>query len=252
MYKYSNQLLWNRYFLDRSEANRNALVGVYMYIAKGLAEWWIGKLPNWADVDDVRSDAAIGLMDAITKYDVSKGTTFATIAPYRILGSITDGLRNRDHVPRAIRRRERAMELLVEECEQQFGQQVSDEVVADGAGVSMEQLWTMKEKARIPSELSLYREVGETDSGKYITRLDMIADDRVTMPSTTLERNDIKALLMLGLTHNEQLAVQMYYYDELTMREVAKAIGVCESWVSYILDSVRDRLKACLAQEILL
>jgi RNA polymerase sigma factor for flagellar operon FliA len=245
--------LWMRYVDLRSnpaaeqaerESVRNALIENYYSIVKFTAERMRMRLPSEVETDDLMSAGLFGLMDAIDAFEPSRGVKFETYCAQRVRGAIFDELRAMDWVPRLVRSRTAKIEKVRKSIEMETGRKASDDEVAKRLNVPSEEFEKLKRDSRPVGVVSLNKKWGSTDSGKEGREIDIVEDGRETDPFQKLSRNDLQSLLTKGLSRSERLIVILYYYEELTMKEIGMTLDLSESRVSQMHSSILARLKA--------
>tara|TARA_B110000196_G_scaffold54425_1_gene45055 strand:+ start:14 stop:694 length:681 start_codon:yes stop_codon:yes gene_type:complete len=223
------------------------------YVANRIAM----RLPPHIEVDDLISVGVLGLMDAITKYDSSRGAKFKTYAEFRVRGAILDELRSLDWVPRSIRQKASAVEKVVRSLESKLRRLPEDEEVAKEMDMSLDQFYrTLDETKSVPvfslEDLGIAKESGEQQS-----LLDCIAGKADADPQTQIRLIELKEIIAKAidtLPEKERLMVSLYYYEELTMKEIGAVLDITESRVSQIHSKavlhLRTKLKAIIADEL--
>ncbi len=204
------------------------------------------RLPPHVDTEDLVNAGVIGLMDAIEKYDPMRGTSFKTYAEFRIRGAILDELRILDWFPRSIRQKVNRLENAFSNLERQLGRTATDEEVAEALDMDLEEFYEILAQASAVSLVSLY-DMGR-EEGEERSLLDCIAggeDD----PAATLESQEVYEAVgraIERLPEKEKIVISLYYYDELTMKEIGKVLKLTESRVSQIHTKAVIRLRAKL------
>ena len=204
------------------------------------------RLPPHVDSEDLINSGVIGLMDAIEKYDPTKNTSFKTYAEFRIKGAILDELRTLDWFPRSIRQKVNRLESAYANLERQLGRAATDEEVAAALNVDLDEFYEILGQASAVSIVSLYdtgREGGEERS--LLECINSGEDD----PARLLESQEICEIVgqaIERLPEKERIVVSLYYYDELTMKEIGQVLSLTESRVSQIHTKAVLRLRAKL------
>lgn len=233
--------LWHEYRRTRRRELRDRLIEHYVVLVKYVAARVAGRLPSHLSVDDLYSAGLLGFLGAIEDYDPGLGVEFATYATPRIRGAIFDELRRLDWVPRGVRRRIREAERAIDVLTSRFGRQpTEDEIAAElritpaayrqllGEGVTMVSL-----------------EAGGDDG---VPR-DTLEDRETPSPLAHLaarEQREVLGRIIDALPRRERQVVALYYYEELTMREVGEVLGVTESRVSQLHASAILRIRSAL------
>ncbi len=223
---------------------RNFLMEKYHDLVRFTAERMAMRLPSEVDTNDLMSAGTFGLMDAINAYDPDRNVKFETYCTQRIRGAIFDELRSMDWVPRLVRSRTAKFESTRKQIEMETGRAAGDDEIADRLQLSPEEYRKLKRDSRPVSQVSLNRKWFETDSSKDVREIDVVKDTRQENPLTTVQRQDLQSLLTKGLSRAERLIVILYYYEEMTMKEIGLTLDLSESRVSQMHSSILARLKA--------
>ncbi|MDP7029027.1 MAG: FliA/WhiG family RNA polymerase sigma factor [Phycisphaerales bacterium] len=236
--------VWLSYRDDPSDETRNVLVEHYLKLVRYTAERLHARLPSEVDVEDLMSSGLFGLMDAIDAFDLDRGVKFETYCAQRIRGAIFDELRAMDWVPRLVRSRTAKMERARKDLQMATGRTATEQEVTAHLDVTPEEFAKIKRDSRPVSMVSLNRKWYETDSSRDVTEVDVVRDRRQESPVSKLQREDLKYLLTRGLSRAERLIVILYYYEEMTMKEIGVTLDLSESRVSQMHSSILARLKA--------
>lgn len=238
--------LWGKYRATGDREDRNRLMETYLPIVKYNAERIGAKLPDEVDNDDLVSAGIFGLLDAIESYDLDRGVKFETYCAPRIRGAILDELRMMDWVPRLVRSRAHKLESVTRMLETELGRLPTDEEVAQRLQLPRPELDKLLRDATAVSLVSLSRRFYETDSSRDVCEIDVLEDKRGRDPVSEIQSRDLKEMITRGLTRAERLIMILYYYEEMTMREIGAALDLSESRVSQMHSSIMHRLKAQL------
>ncbi len=238
--------VWNEFKKTANERLRNRLMEHYLPLVKYNAERIHTKLPDEVDVEDLMSAGIFGLMDAIDAFDMERGVKFETYCAPRIRGAILDELRSMDWVPRLVRSRSSQVDQARKSLEMQLGRKPTDDELAEKMGVNQEEYAKIKKDAGAVGVVSLSRKWFETDSNKDVREIDVLEDGRQVNPFAAVQKRDLKDLITKGLTRAERLIVILYYYEEMTMKEIGVTLDLSESRVSQMHSSILARLKAQL------
>src|SRR6188472_3318873 len=226
------QALWQDYRRTRDQALRDRLILTYAPLVKFVAGRLGATLPAHVDEQDLVSYGLLGLIGAIERFDPDREIKFETYAISRIKGAIIDELRSLDWVPRSVRTRAREIERAIAELERRLHRAPTDEEIAAKVGITLDELWS-------PS-----------GGGDQIALIDTIEDEDAPDPEFSLEQTEMREALgeaIARLPEREKLVVTLYYYEELTLREIGEVIGVTESRVSQLHTKAVLRLKARLS-----
>lgn len=242
-------LLWDEFIKDRSnQALRNKLIERYLPLVQYHGERVWARLPNEVEQDDLVSAGIFGLMDAIDAYDPARGVKFETYCVPRIRGAMLDELRNMDWVPRLVRSRARKFSEANKELFNKLGRTPSDKELAEHLNLNQEEIGRLLNDANAVSLVSLNKKWYETDGSKDISEIDLVEDQRGEDPARRIQKSDIMKLVTKGLTRNERLIIILYYYEEMTMKEVGMTLDLSESRVSQMHSSIVSRLQQQLSE----
>jgi len=222
---------------------RNILIERFLPLVKYNAERVWQKLPEGVDLNDLISAGVFGLMDAIEAFDLSRGVKFETYCVPRIRGAMLDELRTMAWVPRLVRSKASKLEATRKKVEARVGRPPTNQEMAEELEVSLEEFEKMKSDASAVNLVSLNKKWYETDSYKDVREVDIIEDSKGEDPTEDLQKRDAMRLVTKGLNRNERLIVILYYYEELTMKEIGQTLGLSESRVSQMHSSIVARLK---------
>ena len=239
-------VLWPQYRDHKTEELRNHLMERYLPLVKYNAERIHAKLPDEVDVEDLMSAGVFGLMDAIDAFDLERGVKFETYCAPRIRGAILDELRAMDWVPRLVRSRSSLVDQARKSLEMKLGRSATDEEIATKMKVSREEYAKIRKDAGAVGVVSLSRKWYETDSNKDVREIDVLEDGKQINPLSAVQRRDLKELITQGLSRAERLIVILYYYEQMTMKEIGVTLDLSESRVSQMHSSILARLKAQL------
>jgi len=236
---------------NNGELPRNMLMEHYVYLVKYAAERLHSKLPDKVELDDLISAGIFGLMDAIEGYDPKRHVKFETYASPRIKGSILDELRTMDWVPRLVRARSHQLAKATQSLEPCLGRKPTEKELAKELNMTTKEFKRLQQDAHAASLISLDKEYGKKDgSNDEITKktyeINYIKDTRSPDPLSEAQKRDLKGLLTKGLTRAERLIVVLYYYEEMTMKEIGRTLDLSESRVSQMHSSIMSRLKSQL------
>lgn len=241
--------VWIEYKKTRSEALRNILMENYLHLVRYNAERIHVKLPGEVELDDLMSSGIFGLMDAIAAFDLERGVKFETYCAPRIRGAILDELRSMDWVPRLVRSRSHKLDGASKQLETELGRTPTGEELARRLKVPMAEYEKMAKDASAVGLVSLSRKWFETDSNKDVREIDVLEDKRGADPVREIQRKDLKELITKGLSRAERLIIILYYFEEMTMKEIGATLDLSESRVSQMHSSILARLKAQMADK---
>jgi RNA polymerase sigma factor FliA len=242
--------LWHEYRRSKDQALRDRLILTYAPLVKFVAGRVGASLPSHVDEQDLVSYGLLGLIGAIERFDPDREIKFETFAMARIRGAIIDELRSLDWVPRSVRTRARQIERAIQALEKELHRAPTDEEIATKLGVSPDELEESLHEISRTSVAALDELWSPSGSGDQIALIDTIEDEAGPNPELSLEETEVKEALaeaISGLPEREKLVVTLYYYEELTLREIGEVLGVTESRVSQLHTKAILRLKAHLA-----
>jgi RNA polymerase sigma factor for flagellar operon FliA len=243
--------LWRQYKSSRDPAVRDRLILTYAPLVKYVAGRLGSGLPAHVDEGDLVSYGLLGLIGAIERYDPDRDVKFETYAIARIKGSIIDELRAMDWVPRSVRSRAREIERAIADLESKLGRAPTDEEIAGKLGLSQEELDdSLSEISR--SSIAALDELWtvQGSGGDQVALIDTIEDTHGPEPQSALDQSEVKEMIadaISRLPEREKLVITLYYYEELTLREIGEVLGVTESRVSQLHTKAILRLKARLS-----
>jgi RNA polymerase sigma factor for flagellar operon FliA len=227
----------------RDQSLRNQLMERYLPLVKYNAERVWAKLPEGVDLNDLMSAGVFGLMDAIEAYDMERGVKFETYCVPRIRGAMLDELRTMDWVPRLVRSKASKLEAARKSVIASVGRPPKDVEVAAEMGLPIQEFEKLKTEASAVNLVSLNKKWYETDSYKDVREVDVLEDAKGEDPTNGIQKLDVMKLVTRGLNRNERLIIILYYYEELTMKEIGTTLGLSESRVSQMHSGIVARLK---------
>jgi RNA polymerase sigma factor for flagellar operon FliA len=244
--------LWQEYKRSRNPGVRDRLILTYAPLVKYVAGRVGSGLPAHVDEGDLVQYGLLGLISAIERFDLDRDIKFETYAIARIKGSIIDELRAMDWVPRSVRARARDIERTIAELEKKLHRAPTDEEISTRLGISEDELGqSLTEISR--SSIAALDELWTVNTGgggDQVALIDTIEDDSGPDPQGQLAETEMKEAIadsIARLPEREKLVVTLYYYEELTLREIGEVLGVTESRVSQLHTKAILRLKARLA-----
>jgi RNA polymerase sigma factor for flagellar operon FliA len=242
--------LWQEYRKTGDAALRDGLILTYAPLVKFVAGRLGAGLPAHVDEQDLVSYGLLGLIGAIERFDPEREIKFETYAIARIKGAIIDELRSLDWVPRSVRTRAREIERAIAELERNLHRAPTDEEIAAKLGVEVADLEDSLAEISRSSMAALDELWTPQAGGDQISLIDTIEDTTGPDPEFSLEQTELKEALgeaIARLPEREKLVVTLYYYEELTLREIGEVLGVTESRVSQLHTKAVLRLKARLS-----
>ncbi|CAM2068559.1 FliA/WhiG family RNA polymerase sigma factor [Sulfidibacter corallicola] len=230
--------------------DRQHVIEDYIPLVKYLAHRISMKLPNHVEIDDLVNSGIIGLIDAIEKFDPGRGIKFKTYAEFRIRGAIFDGLRSLDWVPRSVRKQKKMVEQSYAQLEQQLGRHATDEELCRDLGVGLEEFYKILDNLKGVS-LGKFVELNNNDSqgGEGESAIAFIPDRSTDDPYHKFQKHELTEILseaIRRLPDKERYVVSLYYFDELTMKEIGTVLNITESRVSQLHTKSMIRLREAL------
>ena len=245
----NSRALWLEYRRTHDKALRDRLIINYAPLVKYVAGRLGSGLPSHVEEADLVSYGLLGLMSAIDRYDPERDIKFETYAIARVRGSIIDELRTLDWVPRSVRSRARNIERAIRELEAKLARAPTDAEIAGRLGISTDELEESLidiSRSSIAALDELWSTAGE---GDQVSLLEMLEDPESIKPAEALDETEVREALaeaISRLPEREKLVVTLYYYEELTLREIGEVLGVTESRVSQLHTKAILRLRSRL------
>ena len=242
-------LLWDDFKRDMSNQELpNRLIELYLPLVKYNGERIWARLPEGVELDDLISAGVFGLMDAIDAFDLSRGVKFETYCVPRIRGAMLDELRTMDWVPRLVRSKASKLNEALRTLEARLGRSPTEVELAGQLEITVPELEKMMLDANAVNLISLNKKWYETDSYKDVREIDILEDKKGEDPTKRIQKNDLMRLVTKGLNRNERLIIILYYYEELTMKEIGATLDLSESRVSQMHSSIVQRLQSQLGR----
>jgi RNA polymerase sigma factor for flagellar operon FliA len=231
--KLSKEQLWDQYSRTKTPELREQIIIEYAPLVKIVAGRLNMYLGYNVEYEDLVSYGIFGLIDAIDKFDMTKDVKFETYASLRIRGSILDQIRKMDWIPRTVRQRQRKIDEAIKAVETRTGRAASDEEIARELDISEDELLDWQSKLKITNVVSLneYVEQGAEPI------MDTQGNSHFIQPEELVEQEELKVMLeqsMQQLTEKESRVILLYYYEELTLKEISRILEVSESRVSQL------------------
>jgi RNA polymerase sigma factor for flagellar operon FliA len=246
--------LWRRYKDEGDEKAREKLVLGYAPLVKYVAGRMSSGLPSHVEEADLISYGLLGLISAIERFEPEREIKFETFAITRIKGSIIDELRSLDWVPRSVRTKAREIEQANVKLEHELHRAPTDQETADALGMTVAELQESLVRISGSSVVALDELWTVSDaSGDQISLLETIQDSRAVDPAQEVDATDMRDRLsdaIAGMPEREKLVVALYYYENLTLREIGEVLGVTESRVSQLHTKAVMRLRARLQGDL--
>ena len=239
--------------VDEGEGHldRNTVVERYAYLVNKVAYKLLSRLPPNVELDDLKSAGVIGLIDAAEKYDSSR-SSFRSYAEIRIRGAIIDELRQLDWVPRTVRQSKASIERARLKLVRELGRPATDAELAFELGLTAEEFTSKASRAEAVAVVSVEDLANEPGTDRNF--LDTVADPKAPTPEQNSTGNQEKVMMMAAmqrLEERERVVVGLYYFEEMSLREIGTILGVTESRISQIHTKAVRRLRELIEEEIL-
>ena len=234
--------LWEAYARKKDPAVKSQLIEAYFPLVRYLAERMVSTLPASVDVDDLISMGTFGLIEAIDRFDLDRGIQFKTYCTARIRGAILDNLRTSDWVPRLVRLRANLVDKTMRRLYGELGREPTAPEMADALHLSLDEYERLRHEASPTAVLSLTDET-DVDGEAGGRMIDLVGDRRAVDPDYLQQNRMAKEALYRHLSDKERMVVENYYFQGLSMREIAGMLKLTESRVCQIHSKVIQRLR---------
>jgi RNA polymerase sigma factor FliA len=245
----NNAEMWKKYKITGSPELREQIIVNYSHLVKLIA----GRLNIYfgsnVEYDDLVGYGVFGLIDAIDRFDIDKGVKFETYASLRIRGSIIDSIREMDWVPRSLRQKSKELEKVYSELENKLGRSATDVEVAEKMGIKIDEFNKLINEVNISSMISLE----EFFEQNYDVESTVSTDEKESCPESHAELVEMKEILsgaIERLPEKEKNVISMYYYEELTLKEISAIMGVSESRISQLHTKALMRMRGKLVRQL--
>jgi RNA polymerase sigma factor for flagellar operon FliA len=241
--------LWINYRQGRDPAIRETFVKQYAPLVKYVAGKVAVGMPHSIEFDDLVGFGVFGLLDAIDKFDPEKGVKFKTYAVTRIRGAIFDELRSIDWVPRSVRQKTREVEEAIGVLEAQLGRTATDQEIASALGIDEKEFAKIMMKISVTSILSLNDVWFSGDDNDKVTIEASIESPVSLNPDIIVEKEEVRRVIIGAineLPEKEKKILVLYYYEDLTLKEIGQVLGVTESRISQLHTKAILRLRGKL------
>lgn len=242
MKEVERQKIWEKYTKNPTQEMRAQIIIEYAPLVKIVAGRLSMYLGGNVEYEDLVSYGVFGLIDAIDKFDTNKDVKFETYASLRIRGSILDQIRKMDWIPRTVRQRQRKIDEAIKSLEARTGKTPTDEMLAEELGVSGEELLSWQSQLKVTNVVSLNEFV---ESGNEPV-MDEKGNFRFAQPEEVIAETELKQMLkdaMQLLTEKEQKVILLYYYEDLTLKEISRVLEVSESRISQLHTKALQKMK---------
>lgn len=239
------QKLWEEYSKRKTSELYEEIIIEYAGLVKLVAGRLSMYLGYNVEYDDLVSYGTFGLIDAVNKFDYSKGYKFETYASLRIRGAILDQIRKMDWIPRSIRQKQKKLDIAYQNLEAKYGRNISDEDIAKELDISIGELGDWQAQTKITNIISLDEFLEQGSESKT----DQYFATSFEQPDKIVEQSELKEILMRTLdilTEREKKVIILYYYEDLTLKEISKLLEVSESRISQLHTKALQKMKAKL------
>ncbi len=239
--------IWILYAKTKDEALKQKLIVHYAPLVKYVAGRLSIHIGQYVEYEDLVGYGIFGLIDAIDKFDLVKGVKFETYATLRIKGSIIDNIRKIDWVPRSLRQKNKLIEDLFSSLEHELGRAPTDEEMADRLKVSVEEIREMIKKSSILTLISLDDYLEQNHEAVF----SHTNNENTESPEKKYEKRELKEMLINAindLNDKEKKVITLYYFEDLTLKEIASILSVSESRISQIHSKAVLRLQSKLGR----
>jgi RNA polymerase sigma factor FliA len=234
---------WREFKRTGDDDCRNRLIEHYLSLVRYNAERIGAKLPDEVDVDDLMSSGIFGLVDAIDAFDLERGVKFETYCAPRIRGAILDELRNMDWVPRLVRHRAHQLAEATRALEVELGRMPHEDEIARRLNMPRAQFQKLMRDASAVTLVSLSRKYSDPESNRDVFEIDVLPDDEGSDPVSEAQKQDLRELVTRGLSRAERLIIVLYYYEQMTMKQIGQTLDLSESRVSQMHSAILTRLR---------
>ncbi|MCD6117012.1 FliA/WhiG family RNA polymerase sigma factor [bacterium] len=239
--------MWNRYINTKDEALKKEIVVQYLGLVKFVIARMFSHLPSYLSLEDLENTGIIGLIDAVDRFDPYRGIKFETFAVPRIKGAILDELRSYDFLPRTMRAKVKEVQKAVQLLEKKLQRSPSEDEIASELRIEISKYRAILGNLSPIRFLSLSDIVDGRDEGRIATNLASQTYSRENR--INVEQHEVKKILVQAIQNlpkNERLTIALYYYEEMTMKEIAVVLKVSESRVSQIHTQALIKLRSAM------
>jgi RNA polymerase sigma factor for flagellar operon FliA len=247
----ANLATWTRFRQENDPVMRDKLLADYLPLVKNVAGRMAAGFPKSVELNDLVNTGVIGLIEAFNNFDPARGVKFETFAVPRIRGAILDELRALDWVPRSTRSKARNIDKATNKLEGELGREPSDFELASTLDISAEELYHAQRDVSVTVLLSLDELICREDDNRQVPRIETVENVATVDVLEDMEKLELRVFLIhaiSNLTEQERLVVSLYYYEELTLKEIGEIMLISESRVSQIHTRAVDRLRAMIKE----
>lgn len=242
MKEVERQKIWEKYTKNPTQEMREQIIIEYAPLVKIVAGRLSMYLGGNVEYEDLVSYGVFGLIDAIDKFDTNKDVKFETYASLRIRGSILDQIRKMDWIPRSVRQRQRKIDEAMKQIEMRTGKTASDEELAKQLGLTEEELCSWQTQLKVTNVVSL----NEFEENGPEPMIDSAHPVRFSQPEEVVEEAELKEKLAESLellTEKERRVIELYYYEDMTLKEISKILEVSESRISQLHTKALNKMR---------
>lgn len=246
---------WTRYQKCRNDENRQLLLNKYLPLVRTVAARMAMGFPRSVELSDLVNTGVIGLIEAFGNFDPTRGVKFETYAVPRIRGAILDELRALDWVPRSTRAKSREIDRALTQLENELGRQPEVAELAKYLKITEEELHLAIDDVSSTNILSLDEVIYREDDNRQVPRIETIRDHLGHSILGEIEKGELRSFLVVAmdrLTEQEKLVIALYYYEELTLKEIGEVMTISESRVSQIHTRAVMKLRVMVREKFAL
>jgi len=251
----AKEAIWEAYQRTNTPELRDELISRYLPLVKNVASRMAIGFPKSVEVGDLINTGVIGLIEAFSNFDPSRGVKFETYAVPRIRGAILDELRSLDWVPRSTRARAREIEKALVRLEGKLGRLPNDTELAGELHYDLAELHKALDDSNATVLLSLDEMIYREDDNRQVPRVETVFTESKETVLNDLEKEELRAYLTIAisnLTEQEKLVIALYYYEELTLKEIGEVMSISESRVSQIHTKAVLKLRGMVREKFAL
>lgn len=228
---------WSHYKKNQTDELRQALLNKYLPLVRNVATRMAMGFPRSVELSDLINTGVIGLIEAFGNFDPGRGVKFETYAVPRIRGAILDELRALDWVPRSTRAKSREIDRAMVNLENKLGRQPEKKELARQLNITEEELYITLDDVSCSNILSLDEIIYPDDDNRQLPRIETVSDATTHSILGEIEKGELRSFLVVAidrLTAQEKLVIALYYFEELTLKEIGEVMSISESRVSQI------------------
>jgi len=251
----AKEAIWDAYQRTGTSELRDELLSCYLPLVRNVASRMAIGFPKSVEVGDLINTGVIGLIEAFRNFDPSRGVKFETYAVPRIRGAILDELRSLDWVPRSTRARAREIERALVKLEGKLGRTPNDVELAKALNYNLADLYKALDDSNCTVLLSLDEMIYREDDNRQVPRVETVRTESKESVLHDLEKGELRAYLTIAisnLTEQEKLVIALYYYEELTLKEIGEVMSISESRVSQIHTKAVLKLRGMVREKFAL